>query len=234
MRHSLTATLLTTICLATPAMATSVLFDFNNAPQYTPLPIALTVGGITASFSATGQGYSIQQAGVLGFTPVGFSGNCIYPSSVFAADLLVGFSKKITDFSILYAVEEYDCDSSATMKVTAYMNGALVGSNTAVAEPGTWPSATLSCTFPQGFNSVVVHYQSPPPTGGDWGPVFMADNMSVTPAPPPTADLNGDGVVNGADLGLLLGAWGTAGADLNGDGVTDGGDLGSLLAVWTG
>jgi hypothetical protein len=29
------------------------------------------------------------------------------------------------------------------------------------------------------------------------------------PIPPLAADLNGDGWVNGLDLGLLLGAWGT-------------------------
>jgi Subtilase family len=46
------------------------------------------------------------------------------------------------------------------------------------------------------------------------------------------ADLNGDGVVDGADLGLLLGAWGTPGADLNNDGTTDGADLGLLLGAW--
>ena len=46
-------------------------------------------------------------------------------------------------------------------------------------------------------------------------------------------DLNGDGVVDGADLGLLLGAWGASGpTDLNGDGVTDGADLGLLLGAW--
>jgi len=49
------------------------------------------------------------------------------------------------------------------------------------------------------------------------------------------ADLNGDGVVDGADLGELLGAWGTCSAcaaDLNGDGVVDGADLGQVLAAW--
>jgi hypothetical protein len=45
-------------------------------------------------------------------------------------------------------------------------------------------------------------------------------------------DLNGDGEVNGGDLGLLLGTWGTADGDLNGDGTTDGGDLGMLLGTW--
>jgi len=47
------------------------------------------------------------------------------------------------------------------------------------------------------------------------------------------ADLNGDGVVDGADLGLLLGQWGTDGpADLNNDDVVDGADLGLLLGQW--
>ena len=46
-------------------------------------------------------------------------------------------------------------------------------------------------------------------------------------------DLNQDGSVNGADLGLLLAAWGTGGsADLNQDGTVNGADLGILLANW--
>ncbi|MHC4976918.1 MAG: dockerin type I domain-containing protein, partial [Planctomycetota bacterium] len=46
-------------------------------------------------------------------------------------------------------------------------------------------------------------------------------------------DFNGDGFVNGADLGLLLANWGLAGAaDLNGDGTVNGADLGLLLAAW--
>jgi hypothetical protein len=51
------------------------------------------------------------------------------------------------------------------------------------------------------------------------------------------ADINGDDVVNGTDLGSLLAAWGpcTSGdcpADLNADTVVDGGDLGVLLGRW--
>ncbi len=47
------------------------------------------------------------------------------------------------------------------------------------------------------------------------------------------ADLNGDGVVDGADLGLLLSNWGNPGnGDLNGDGTVNGADLGLLLASW--
>jgi len=50
------------------------------------------------------------------------------------------------------------------------------------------------------------------------------------------ADLNSDGYVQGADLGLVLAAWGAApagtAADINRDGAVDGTDLGLLLATW--
>ncbi len=49
-------------------------------------------------------------------------------------------------------------------------------------------------------------------------------------------DLDGDGRVAGADLGLLLAGWGDvagdSSADLDGDGRVAGGDLGLLLAAW--
>mgnify|MGYP003700589145 CR=1 FL=1 len=49
-------------------------------------------------------------------------------------------------------------------------------------------------------------------------------------------DLNGDGVVDGADLASLLSAWNATGgaADLNDDGIVNGADLAVLLANWTG
>lgn len=57
------------------------------------------------------------------------------------------------------------------------------------------------------------------------------------PAPPPPAcpgDTNGDNLVNGADLSVLLGQFGQSvpsgtGADFNGDGVVNGADLSVLL-----
>jgi hypothetical protein len=70
------------------------------------------------------------------------------------------------------------------MRVTAYLGGVASGTNTmTAAAPGTWPTATLAISVPAGFDSVVVHYDAPPPTGGDWGPIFMADNMAVTAMP---------------------------------------------------
>lgn len=48
-----------------------------------------------------------------------------------------------------------------------------------------------------------------------------------------TGDLNGDGVVDGGDLGILLASWNQAGpADFNNDWAVDGADLGVLLGAW--
>jgi len=49
-------------------------------------------------------------------------------------------------------------------------------------------------------------------------------------------DLNGDGAVNGADIGIMLNGWGACGnpcpGDLDGNGSVNGADLGILLAAW--
>jgi hypothetical protein len=169
-----------------PASGGPILFDFNSGPQYRSVPLDLTVDGFTAHFSATGQGYSIQDtAQVIGVLPTGFSGLGLVPNSIFASDLLVSFpNEKVTAFSILVAPQELATDTTATLRVTAYENGTFVGTNTSTAsgDTFTWPSSTLSFSSPQGFNSVVVHYDSAPPTGGDYGVIFVADNMIVTPA----------------------------------------------------
>jgi hypothetical protein len=173
--------------LAAPAGAQSVLFDFDAAPFRANLPLDLTVGGVTAHFSSTGMGsYSIQAANTMGFTPAGFAGYCIYPNGINAADLHVGFSTPLTAFSILYSPQELGCDFSATMRVTAYLNGTMVGTATTNATakcPCTWPSETLAISPAQAFDSLVVHYDAPPACQ-DIGSIFMADNMIVTPVQP--------------------------------------------------
>ena len=189
--------ILTATVICAPEAAWSTLFTFDDAPSHSPLPVSVTADGITATLSATGQGFSIQEAGVLGFTPASFSGLCVYPSSVFLADLIIDFSAAIQDFSILYAPEEYACDSSARMRATGFMDGVQVGTNTTTTYAGTWPTGTLTLAPGQAFNRVVVHYDAPPPTGGDYGPIFMADDMTVTAAPVAggrrvPGDMNGD------------------------------------------
>ena len=65
----------------------------------------------------------------------------------------------------------------------------------------------------------------------------LLSSTLVAPAPAQSfaGDLNGDGVIDGADLGQLLVAWGpcqSCEADLSANGVGDGADLGQLLADW--
>jgi hypothetical protein len=218
-------------------MAQPVLFDFDNAPAHSPLPIDVSAGGVTAHLSATGPGYSIQAAGTMGFTPAGFGGNCIYPSSVYAADLLIGFSREMTSFSIMYSPQELGCDDSARMRVTAYLNGLLAGTATTTAPmPGTWPTGTLSIGSAAGFNSVVVHYDARPPTCQDYGPIFLADNMSVTPKPVVVcrADFNGVNGLTVQDIFDYLSAWfaGNPIADFNGVNGLGVQDIFDFLNAW--
>ena len=55
-------------------------------------------------------------------------------------------------------------------------------------------------------------------------------------AEPCLGDINDDGVVDAADLGLLIGSWGACSgscdADLNDNGVVDAADLGFLIGAW--
>ena len=88
---------------------------------------------------------------------------------------------------------------------------------------------------PLGSNTLEFYFQANALDGpANTFPSQGASNPMSISVPNP-ADINNDGVVDGVDLGLLLGAWGTSDpdADLNGDGTVDGVDLGLLLGAWT-
>ena len=57
---------------------------------------------------------------------------------------------------------------------------------------------------------------------------------SFDPSPPCVGDFDGNGVVDGADFGIMLAAFGTkvVELDLDADGIVAGGDVGLLLASW--
>ncbi|MFO0873400.1 MAG: hypothetical protein U0575_05455 [Phycisphaerales bacterium] len=131
-------------------------------------------------------------------------------------DVTTGAISNVHPVTLLYAGAVFTLDGSAIYGSTIG-TGACAGiSNLVSIAPATGAETLIGST---GLNCIV---------GLTWGP----------PAPAGIADLNHDGLVNGADLGILLAAWGTcpAGAcpaDLNCDGKVDGGDLGVLLAQWT-
>jgi hypothetical protein len=65
----------------------------------------------------------------------------------------------------------------------------------------------------------------------------LAFNSKAPSSACEAADLDCNGIVNGADLGMLLSAWGLCGstpcaADLDSNGVVNGADLGFMLAAW--
>jgi hypothetical protein len=61
---------------------------------------------------------------------------------------------------------------------------------------------------------------------------YSIARIRVEPGVACPADLNGDGLVDSADLGALLSGWGTASPDLDGNGTVDSADLGTLLSAW--
>jgi hypothetical protein len=78
-----------------------------------------------------------------------------------------------------------------------------------------------------------------PPAAGDVTMGLFKNDASTVfagaiPAgtPPIPGDLDGNGVVNGADLAAVLAYWGTPAGDVNGDGTTDGSDLAVVLGNW--
>lgn len=58
--------------------------------------------------------------------------------------------------------------------------------------------------------------------------------VAISGCPTVTGDLNADGVVDAADLAIMLNNWGGSGAtDLDSNGITDAADIAALLNAWT-
>lgn len=107
-----------------------------------------------------------------------------------------------------------------------------------------WPVSTLTTAFAEVDVSVPAQFRGRTlrlsiTLDGGAGSIdsqIEIDDVVITPGGM-IGDFNGDTMVDGDDLGSLLGAWGPCpgcSEDLTGDGVVDGDDLGSLLGGWTG
>jgi parallel beta-helix repeat protein len=130
-----------------------------------------------------------------------------------------------------------DCNDVYTFSTC---NTAEFDTRIAILEGTCEPSATLACNddvggcegytseldavLEAGLNYVVV-------LGGYLKDDFGMGILRVSRDCP--TDFNNDGLVDAADLGLLLADWGNAGeTDANCDGTTDAADLGIVLAGW--
>jgi hypothetical protein len=103
---------------------------------------------------------------------------------------------------------------------------------------GVWYDGEIVGVAPAGTLGIRVVAQIVQPDCGG-GSIRLDDVSVIVGGEPPASDcvgdFNDDGVVNGADFGSLLAAWGACvgcDEDLNDDGFVNGADIGALLAAW--
>ena len=121
------------------------------------------------------------------------------------------------------------CSSGGTQNLASFIDATNGGAT------GTFAGFPLTQDLVSGQTYYIV--------AGSFSATVNVTSTLRIDGPPQTGsclgDLNLDGIVNGADLGLLLGAWGACSGgtpgcigDLNLDGVVNGADLGLLLGAW--
>jgi len=120
-----------------------------------------------------------------------------------------------------------DTPGSLNYAAPTYTCGDPLAGDCAVAHGNAFCADACCCAYVGGLDPycVTVRWDSFCVTAA----AGCAANCTALPCP---ADFNGDRVVAGADLGMLLGGWGGPDYDLNGDGIGNGADLGILLGAW--
>ncbi len=126
-------------------------------------------------------------------------------------------------------VESTSC--IAVLETDPAIEGDQVYCDTRIGPDGTFVPGHIY--FDCGLDAWAIGAFDPPGTDDTPGALNPGCSAGEDPCP---GDFNGDGLVNGADFGGLLAAWGACPApcpeDLNGDGQVGGADVGLLLAVW--
>ena len=130
------------------------------------------------------------------------------------------------------------CSDGLSPEDCAKLSGEFQGDGTDCAGPDC-PEPMGAACFPTGFCLLLTEADAIS-AGADWKGVGTncddGDGNGTADACEDSGiqgDLNGDGKVDGADLGIFLSGWNLPGpTDLNGDGTTDGEDLGLLLINW--
>lgn len=138
-----------------------------------------------------------------------------------------------TDNFVLAKIEFLGTDPGAP--IASFVSTILDGTSDAADQ---WYDGQVVAEAPDGTLGIRIVAQIVQPDCGA-GSVRIDDVMVTVGGEPPaddcTGDFNGDGVVDGADFGGLLAAWGACSGcdeDLNGDGFVNGADIGGLLAAW--
>ena len=118
--------------------------------------------------------------------------------------------------------EEGDC----------YYSDTVVGPDIDIDENAFAPAQVWACDDSGVWNIGTYDPLSEDPPAADTPGV---ENPECGGGPDCPGDFNDDGLINGADFGSLLAAWGLCSGcpeDLNGDGEVSGADVGLLLSLW--
>jgi hypothetical protein len=100
---------------------------------------------------------------------------------------------------------------------------------------GTAADITNGTTYLRSDSCGIAEFTAVGEIGFDLEWFLYVDGTAGGGQPDCPGDFNGDGMVDGADFGYILAAWGTCGGcpeDLNGDGEVNGADVGLVLSVW--
>ena len=175
-----------------------VAFDFDTGtPALTrgmSLPLAQTMGGITAQFSSPPlSGFGVQTDAGSGWKMTQFSGNYLSPSSVSRTTLSIKFSQPLAAISVIFATNDLEIEVPSAVQLTAYMDlntTPAVGTASARGRYGvdTFPTGTL--IYDSGgkqFN--LVEITIPFQTGG--ASAFLVDNIRATLFSPLTSAITG-------------------------------------------
>jgi hypothetical protein len=162
-------------------------FDFDSPGLHATMgmPSTLTVNGVTASFSSPNAwlsgGFSLQSASTTFYHLSQFSGNYLYPNSVYNPNLAIAFDQPISSLTFTYATADFgQNETPTTVEVIAYQGSTVVGSASShgIFYMGdTMPQGTL--TFDgagQTFDRVLIQIPYAPLAASD----MLIDNVVVT------------------------------------------------------
>jgi hypothetical protein len=211
------------------ANAQTVTFDFDTGvPALSTgqnLPLDQLSGGITAHFSSPtvgAGGFSVQSDATTQYRLSQFSGNYLWPNSVYNPALEIQFSQPLTSITFTFATADFQqVEIPTTIQLTAYLDAAgAVGSATAhgTYAGDTMPMGTLAFNADTSFNLVRIEIPYAPMAASG----FLVDNITVraalpsptvTPSTTPTAtpvpalcigDCDGGGTVTVNELIVLV------------------------------
>lgn len=125
--------------------------------------------------------------------------------------------------------------AAARVRIIDATSGSVLWNSDVALTSDAWDVMASRTVHASGPAGVFVEWQAVAPSGNvGYGYAMTA---SLSGGASCLGDLDGNGAVDGADLGVLLGEWGACGsapaacvADLDGSGVVDGADLGSMFA----